>query len=80
PPALEDVEPARTQLTQWLQAPIRLVLPTGTLPVSPSVKGPWILSPQDLAEMVTLVRVEAPRPHLEAQIDENRLRAWLAPL
>lgn len=80
PPALEDVEPARTQLAQWLQAPIHLVLPTRTLPVSPSVTGPWILSPQDLAGMVTVVRVEGPRPHLEAQIDENRLRAWLAPL
>ncbi len=82
PPAVADVEPARTQLSQWLQGPIRLIVPTETLTVSLSLPevGPWELSPVDLARMVTVVRVDSPTPHLEARLEEARLLEWLTPI
>jgi len=82
PPAVTEVEPARTQLRQWLQAPIRLTVPTQTLtaPLPLPDVGPWELAPADLARMVTVVRVDAPAPHLEARLEEERLRGWLTPI
>lgn len=82
PPALTNVEPARTQLSQWLQGPIRLIVPTGTLtvPLSLPEVGPWELSPTDLARMITVVRVDSPAPHLEARLEEDRLLEWLTPI
>ncbi|HXF70018.1 MAG TPA: VanW family protein [Thermoflexus sp.] len=82
PPAVTDVEPARTQLSQWLQGPIHLFVPTETLtvPLSLPTTGPWELSPAALAGMITLVRVDSPSPHLEARLEEARLQEWLAPI
>ncbi len=82
PPAVTEVEPARTQLRQWLQAPVRLIVPTDTLTVPLSLRetGPWVLSPDALAGMVTLARVDSPTPHLEARLEEARLQEWLAPI
>ncbi|WP_322800898.1 VanW family protein [Thermoflexus sp.] len=81
-PAVTGVEPARTQLSQWLQAPIRLLVPTETLtvPLPLPEAGPWELSPADLARMITVVRVDAPAPHLEARLEEARLLEWLTPI
>ncbi|MCS7351290.1 VanW family protein [Thermoflexus sp.] len=82
PPALTEVEPARTQLSQWLQAPVRLFVPTETLtvPLSLPEAGPWELSPADLAQMVTVVREDSPTPRLVARLEEARLLAWLTPI
>ncbi|MCS7252226.1 MAG: VanW family protein [Anaerolineae bacterium] len=82
PPALTEVEPAHTQLSQWLQAPVRLFVPTETLtvPLSLPQNSSWELSPVDLAGMVAVVRRDSPTPHLEVRLDETRLMAWLTPI
>lgn len=82
PPAVTEVEPARTQLSQWLQAPIRLIVPTETLTVPLSLldPGPWELAPADLARMIIVARVDSPVPHLEARLEEARLLEWLTPI
>jgi vancomycin resistance protein YoaR len=81
-PSLTEVEPARTQLAQWLEGPIRLFVATDTLTVTLplSVTGPWQISPAELGRMITLERVESPIPHLEARLEEERLREWLTPI
>ncbi len=82
PPTVTEVEPAQTQLRQWLQAPIRLLVPTETLTVSLPITetGPWELSTTELARMIAVVRVDSPAPHLEARLDEARLLKWLTPI
>jgi vancomycin resistance protein YoaR len=81
-PSLTEVEPARTQLAQWLEGPIHLFVATDTLTVTLplSATGPWELSPAALGRMIALERVEAPTPHLEARLEEERLQEWLSPI
>jgi len=76
PPPIADAEPARAQAEALLAGPLTLVLahPREGDP------GPWVLSPEQLAAMVTL-RVEGAEEggpgELHAALDEGALRAYL---
>ncbi len=76
PPPVADAEPARAEAEALLAGPLTLVLaqPREGDP------GPWVLSPEQLAAMITL-RVEEGdegRPgELHAALDEGALRAYL---
>lgn len=76
-PAIADAGAAAAQGQRLVGRPLELYVDQA----EGDPPGPWVLFPQDLIAMAVVRRVDSERgPRLEVGLDEDRLRAWVAPI
>lgn len=74
PPSVLDLSPQADRVKSILSAPLVILMPEGLS----SDLGPWAISPEDLAQMLTFSRITSVnQTNISLQVNQNLLRAYL---